>query len=261
MRVVAKAAALIILPLLIQAKAQDDRSLTDFESRIGIPETRVSESDSNTIGALKEKLLLAETTISALTATVAEMGNSAETSRRELEEVKQKLEAVVLASKKGDRSPLEKRLLECFQELRALQSSNESARSQLLLLHETVQVLLLTAKDTSPQSRMGVEIELRKTSELLGTSLEKPPRNLQSSLNDGIVIDTKEEISLVVVNVGKVNGVKVGMPFQVLRNGKLINSIRIIDVREKISGGVIQSLSSEKLRIERGDQLKVEALK
>jgi hypothetical protein len=51
------------------------------------------------------------------------------------------------------------------------------------------------------------------------------------------------------------------MPFQVLRKGKLINSIKIVDVREKISGGVIQSLSSEKLRIEKGDQLKVEALK
>ncbi len=222
---------------------------------------KVSESDSNTIGALKEKILLAETTISALTATVAEMGNSAETSRRELEEVNQKLEAIALASKEGNRSALEKRLLECFQEIRALQSSNESTRNQLLLLHEAVQVLLLTAKDTSPQSRMGVEIELRKTSELLGASLEKPSSNPQSNLNDGIVIDTKEEISLVVVNVGKVNGVEVGMPFQVVRNGKLINSIRIIDVREKISGGVIQSLSSEKLRIERGDQLKVEALK
>lgn len=261
MRVVATAAALIILPLLIQAKDQDDRSLTDFESRIGNSETQVSESNSNTIGALKEKLLLAETTISALTATVAEMGNSAEASRRELEEAQQKLEAFALSSKEGDRPALERRLLECFQEMRALQSSNESTRSQLLLLHESVQVLLLTAKDTSPQSRMGVEIELRKTSKLLGTSLDSSPKTPNSSLNSGMVIDTKEEISLVVVDVGNVNGVKVGMPFQVLRNGRLINSIRIIDVREKISGGVIQSLSSEKLRIEKGDQLKVEALK
>ena len=261
MRVVATAAALSILPLLIQAKAQDDRSLTDFESRIGSPETQVSDSDSNTIGALKEKLLLAETTISALTATVAEMGNSAEVSRRELEEVKQKLEAIALSSKEGSRSALEKRLLECFQELQALQSSNASVRSQLLLLHESVQVLLHTAKDISPQSRMGLEIELRKTSELLGTSSEESPKSYQSSLNHGVVIDTKEEISLVVINVGKANGVKVGMPFQVLRDGKQINSIRIIDVRERVSGAVIQSLSSEKLRIEKGDHLKVEAIK
>ena len=92
-------------------------------------------------------------------------------------------------------------------------------------------------------------------------SLRVSSNSLPFSLNDGIVIDTKGEISLVVVNIGKIHGVKLGMPFQVLRNGNLINSIKIIDVREKISGGVIQSLSSETLRIEKGDQLKVEALK
>ena len=261
MRVVATAAALIILPLLIQAPAEDDRSLTDFESRIGYSAARASESDSNTIGALKEKLLLAETTISALTATVAEMGNSAEASRRELEDARQKLEVFGLTTRAENRSAIERRMLECLQELRVLKSSNESARNQLLLLHEAIQVLLLTAKESSPQSRMLVETEMRKTSELLAASLQVSSNSLPFSLNDGVVIDTKGEISLVVVNIGKIHGVKLGMPFQVLRNGNLINSIKIIDVREKISGGVIQSLSSETLRIEKGDQLKVEALK
>ena len=167
MRVVATAAALIILPLLIQAPAEDDRSLTDFESRIGYSAARASESDSNTIGALKEKLLLAETTISALTATVAEMGNSAEASRRELEDARQKLEVFGLTTRAENRSAIERRMLECLQELRVLKSSNESARNQLLLLHEAIQVLLLTAKESSPQSRMLVETEMRKTSELL----------------------------------------------------------------------------------------------
>jgi len=100
MRVVATAAALIILPTLSTAKAQDERSLTDFESRIGNAKTQVSVSDSNTIGALREKLLLAETTISALTATVAEMGNSAEASRRELEDANLRLEALAAIEKK-----------------------------------------------------------------------------------------------------------------------------------------------------------------
>lgn len=261
MRVVATAAALIILPLLIQAPAEDDRSLTDFESRIGYSVAKASESDSNTIGALKENIFLAETTISALTATVAEMGNSAEVSRRELDEARQKLEVFGLLTNKGDRSSIEKRMVECLQELRILKSSNESARNQLLLLHEATQVLLLTAKDSSPQSRMLVETELRKTSALLSSSLPSLSNLEPSNLNDGIVIDTKEEISLVVINIGKTHGVKLGMPFQVLRKSNIINSIKIIDVREKISGGVIQSLSSEGLRIEKGDRLKVEALK
>jgi hypothetical protein len=51
------------------------------------------------------------------------------------------------------------------------------------------------------------------------------------------------------------------MPFQVYRDGKLINTIKIVDVREKISGGVIQSLTTESFRIEKGDTLKVVAHK
>jgi hypothetical protein len=51
------------------------------------------------------------------------------------------------------------------------------------------------------------------------------------------------------------------MPFQVYRNGKVINTIKIVDVREKVSGGVIQFLTTETTRIEKGDILKVDAQK
>jgi hypothetical protein len=51
------------------------------------------------------------------------------------------------------------------------------------------------------------------------------------------------------------------MPFKVFRNEKLINKLKIVDVREKISGGVIQSLMSDDARIEKGDSVKVAAEK
>jgi len=262
MRVVATAAALIILPVLFRAQAKDDRSLTDIESRIGSPVTTVSDSDSNTIGALKEKLLLAETTIAALTSTVAEMGNSAEVSRRELENTQFRLQSFS-ATKSDNLSPaIEKKLIECLRELRIFKENNEAARRQLLMLVESVQMLLLTASEINPQSRMSVEAELRKSTEVLGASntLENALA-VEPSLNDGIVIETKDEISLVVINIGKAHGVKIGMPFQVFRNGNYINSIKIVDVRDKISGGVIQSLTSDKIRVIKGDTLKVEAQK
>ena len=130
MRVVATAAALIILPTLYIAEAQDERSLTDFESRIVNTKTQVSASDSNTIGALWEKLLLAETTISALTATVAEMGNSAEANRRELEDASLRLEALAATEKDSNKAALEARLLQCLRELRVMKSDKDSARQQ-----------------------------------------------------------------------------------------------------------------------------------
>jgi hypothetical protein len=261
MRVVATAAALIILPTLSIARAQDERSLTDFESRIGNAEAQVSASDSNTIGALREKLLLAETTINALTATVAEMGNSAEASRRELEDANLRLEALAATEKDSKAEALEERLLQCLRELRLLKDDKNSARQQLLMLSEAIQMLLLTSVETNPQTRLAVESELRKTSELLRDKIRLQENSVEPSLASGVVLDTREEMSLVVANIGRAHGVKVGMPFQVYRNGKVINTIKIVDVREKVSGGVIQSLTTETTRIEKGDTLKVDAQK
>jgi len=261
MRVVATAAALSILPLLHIATATDDRSLTDIESRIGNSRIQVPDPDSNTIGALREKLLLAETTISALTATVAEMGNSAEATRRELEDAKLRMESLGVSSGDSNTETLEARLLQCLRELRVLRDSNEIGRGQLLMLSEAVQMLMLTSADTNPQSRMAVEAELRKTSEVLGVAAQATGKATAPSLNDGMVIDFKDEISLVVVNLGKSHGVKIGMPFQILRSGKVIGMLKIVDVREKISGGVIQSHMSEDVRIVKGDTIKVAAEK
>jgi len=259
MRVVATAAALIILPTLSIAKAQDERSLTDFESRIGNPKTQVLIPDSNTIGALREKLLLAETTIDALTASVAEMGNSAEASRRELEDANLRLKVLAATEKNSKTEALESRLLQCLRELRVTKTNKDTAKQQLLMLSEAIQMLLLTSVETNPQTRLTVESELRKTSELLSDNVRLQENSLTPNLVAGVVLDTRDEISLVVANIGRADGVKVGMPFHVYRNGKMINTIRIVDVREKISGGVIQSLTTETTRIEKGDALKVDA--
>ena len=74
-----------------------------------------------------------------------------------------------------------------------------------------------------------------------------------------MVISIKEELSLVVANVGQKQGVKVGMPFQVLRGDQLIGTVRVVDARDKIAGAVIQNLTSEKDKIKVGDRLKVDA--
>jgi hypothetical protein len=49
------------------------------------------------------------------------------------------------------------------------------------------------------------------------------------------------------------------MPFQVVRGERIIGSVRIVDAREKVAGAVIQSLSSEKDKVQVGDRLKVAA--
>jgi hypothetical protein len=75
------------------------------------------------------------------------------------------------------------------------------------------------------------------------------------------VVDFKEDLSLLVTNVGSIHGVKVGMPFRILRDGQTIGNAKVIDVRERISGAVVQNLDPEDIQVEKGDTLQVDARK
>jgi hypothetical protein len=50
---------------------------------------------------------------------------------------------------------------------------------------------------------MAVEAELRKASDLLGDSSQVETKPLEANLNKAVIIDTKDDIGLAVVNVGK----------------------------------------------------------
>jgi hypothetical protein len=106
---------------------------------------------------------------------------------------------------------------------------------------------------------MAVETELRKTNEILGAPLAAKTGPVEATLNDGMVVDVKDDLALIVANIGEKQGVRVGMPFQVWREDKRIGDVRVIDVRNSICGAVIQSLESEKVPVKTGDRLKVDA--
>ncbi len=76
---------------------------------------------------------------------------------------------------------------------------------------------------------------------------------------DGSVVSVKDEWSLVVGNLGEKQGVKIGMPLRVVRDGRVIATLRVVDVRQKICGAVIQEMGSGKDKIKVGDRLQADA--
>src|SRR5205809_1056726 len=69
----------------------------------------------------------------------------------------------------------------------------------------------------------------------------------------------KDEWSFVVGNLGEKQGVKIGMPMRVMRGDQRIATLRVVDVRHKICGAVIQEMDAEKEKIKVGDRLQVDA--
>lgn len=211
--------------------------------------------------SLRKQIDLSRQTIQSLTESLALANSEAEVFKRESRELKLRMEALGIESAAPDKGKLEQRLLKAVRDLELLQGERNKLADQLVRLSEAMVRYLKNAVSTDAQARLAIETEMRSASELLGIT---PSGALEATavpatLTDGMVISIKEEYALVVANLGSAHGVRMGMPFQVWRGDKQIGLVRVVDVREKISGAVIQSLISAKDKIEVGDRLKVDA--
>ena len=260
MRVVATAASLAFLLQLSGVWARNDRSLTDFESGSPVQGYTVPNPETNDVVALKEQLLMARSQMKNLTEGISAANVEAEIFKRQLAEAQLRLEAVGLSNVDNDPSLLEARLLQAIRELRVLKEKHQAAINQLVKLSESITILVKTSGEIKTEARVAVEAELRETAQVLGLS-NLPSGNLGENLQQARVVETKDDLSLLVANVGSFHGVKVGMPLIILRDGQIIGNAKIIDVRERICGAVIQNLSSDNTQVEKGDTLKVDAIK
>src|SRR4051812_17159118 len=169
------------------------------------------------------------------------------------------MEALGLDSASKDRAKLEQRLLAAVSDLQLAQKERDGYREQMLRVTESMLHLLKTSTGGDAHARAEVEAQLRGTNELVAKSGENASRNDQPTLMDGSVISVKDEWSLVVANLGEKQGVKIGMPLRVLRGDAVIATLRVVDVRQKICGAVIQEMDLKKDKIKVGDRLQVDA--
>jgi hypothetical protein len=207
--------------------------------------------------ALRRELSLARESVRTLTDSLAESNLQAEVFRRKFSDLEMRMEALGLESADKDRAKLEQRLLSAVSDLQLLQKEREQYRDQSLRLSEAILHLLKTSTGGDAQARMEVETQLRSLNEMAAKA-ENPPVET-ATLMDGSVISVKDEWSLVVGNIGEKQGVKTGMPMRVMRGDKQIATLRVVDVRQRICGAVVQKMDSEKEKIKVGDRLQADA--
>ena len=248
-----KSAVMILVGCVTLARglvAEENTSLSD------------SKNESVTAGALlaqkeelRRQLSLSQQTVKTLTASLAESNAEAELFRRKFADLQLRMEALGLASASKDRAKLEQRLLTAVSDLQLAQKERDQYRDQMMQLSETMVRYLKTTEGGDAQARMDVEAQLRGMNALVEKSTKAPPEN--GSLLDGSVISVKEEWSFVVGNFGAREGVKIGMPLRVKRGEDVVARLRVVDVRERICGAVIQESGKEKIKV--GDRLEVDA--
>jgi hypothetical protein len=140
---------------------------------------------------------------------------------------------------------------------KAANGSDPAAQAEAKTLLEAMN----RSRTAQAEARAVLETELRAADRVLGVGGGGPldAQAGEPTLTDATVVEVKPEFALVVANIGRNAGVKVGMPFQVWRDNRRVGDVRVIDVRDRISGAVIQNLVSEEDSIKTGDRLRVDA--
>jgi len=244
------------LAIGICAQAQGNSSLS--ESKI---ETAASPATAEALQEneqLQRQLSIAQESLKALTSSLAESNAEAEELRRKYSDLELRMEALGLASANKDRAKLEQRLLAAVSDLQLAQKERDQYRDEMLRWNEAVLCYLKTSQGGDAKARMEVEAQLRSINTLITKSTSTPDLP-EPGLMDGSVISVKEEWSFVVGNLGEKQGVKIGMPMRVMQDDRKIATLRVVDVRQKICGAVIQEMNSSKERIKVGDRLQVDA--
>jgi hypothetical protein len=238
------------------AYAQGNSSLSESKSETGTQsataQTAVAETEE-----LRRQLSIAQESLKALTSSLAESNGEAEELRRRYSDVELRMEALGLTSANKDRVKLEQRLLAAVSDLQLAQKARDEYRDQMLRLNEAILRYLKTSQGGDAQARMDVETQLRSINELV-TKSTNPAELPEPTLMDGSVISVKEEWSFIVGNLGEKQGVKIGMPMRVMRDDRKIATLRVVDVRQKICGAVVQDMDSKKEKIKVGDRLQVD---
>jgi hypothetical protein len=239
------------------AYAQGNSSLSEFKTET-VRRSAAEESSATENEELQRQLSVANESMKALTSSLAESNAEAEELRRKYSELQLRMEALGLASANKDRTKLEQRLLSAVSDLQLAQKARDEYRDQMLRLNEAILHYIKTSQGDDAQARMDVEAQLRSTNELITKSTNLPEAP-DPGLMDGNVISINEDWSFVVGILGEKQGVKIGMPLRVMRDDRKIASLRVVDVRQKICGAVVQEMDSKKERIKVGDRLQVDA--
>lgn len=224
---------------------------------LGLPvAAAVAQQAGDGSASIREKLILSEATIKGLTESLAVANGETELFKRKSDDLESRVAALGIAPAGKESETLRSRLLSAVRDMRQLQQERDASREQLVRLSESVMELLKQSDGIDPKSRLAVEAELRATTALVS---DKPGSSSGGAdLTSGSVVAVKPDLSLIVANLGSRQGVKLGMPFQVWHGDRQVASVRVVDVRDAISGAVIQSTATPSDIVQNGDALRID---
>jgi hypothetical protein len=176
--------------------------------------------------------------------------------RQQWQDLRLRDEALGVDALTVDEQKTEDRLVEAVKELYQSEMRRREALLLLDRLRTTTEALLKTAPHYDPRTRADYEVAMRASRDYLaGRNGASIPLGL--SLADAQVADLNPELNAVVLNVGKAQGVKEGMPFVIYQHNAEVGRAKVVLARDLISAALVEDLHPN-VTLKIGDRVAVE---
>jgi len=144
----------------------------------------------------------------------------------------------------ADANASQQQLVESLRSLYLAEAERQRLIEQLKRLLEAV------------QTGSNVTGEVARAKALLAAEKPVDQPVTKSSLEAARVLEFNPKLRLVVLDVGSLQGTRVGMPFIVLRGDRVIAWARVVEVRQKICGALIEKTEGN-VTVKAGDTASV----
>jgi hypothetical protein len=222
-------------PGTLSAQPDSDRSL-NAEKTATEPATTNAAPDLS--GLSREQL---ETRVRTLEEDLTAANAESELFLKQWQDLKLHDEALGVDALTDDQRALQDKLVQAVKELYQSEMKRREAVQLLQKLLDSTNALLQTAPDYAPKVRSDYEVASRSAKEYLaGHSGAAIP--IGESLADGRIADVNPDLNAVVLNVGKTQGVKEGMPFLIYRDADQLATVRVVLARDLVSAALIETI-------------------
>ena len=230
--------------------AQANLELEELRIALAASQAQVQKLGAE-VTALEEKN---ENLAEALAASNAE----GEHFRGAYQKLRERIEGMGIAAIDPDPSSLQAQYLRALSDYRLTREENDLLVDALGDLSAAITAFMKTAISSGLEERVSLEVALRHADDIASGSARPTAEEPAVSLHDARVVSMKEDLGLVVLNVGRNSGVQVGMPFQITRKDRPIGEALVIDVRDHICGVVLQDLIASDDPVKLGDSAEVD---
>lgn len=209
-------------------------------------DARVAELEK-TVAALQERNTV-------LQRSLAESNQSAKQATEQLNQIRERLEALGKNLLDGG----DDRLVKAAGDIEVANEQLTGLKGAASRLSASVTDYLRQAVVSDPDARVRVETSLRELDAILGLRQKPRPDVRNGSLQQASIVSIDQTSGLLVLNVGENQGARIGMSFQLSRANQPYGKAILADVRPGVSGAFVERLDRPSESARQGDTATLE---